>query len=95
MFLAIAQYTIADGNETAVLERVAELEAASRTEPGCLAFDAYLKAGSTRHVVLIERYRSEADFGRHRESEHFARLVLGQIVPLLQHRSVESWVLPD
>ncbi|TXN31964.1 putative quinol monooxygenase [Lacisediminihabitans profunda] len=95
MFLAIAHYTVADGNESAVLALVAELESASRAEPGCLAFDAYLKVGSARRVVLIERYRSEADFALHRETEHFARLVLAQIVPLLEERSVESWELPD
>ncbi|WP_394770723.1 putative quinol monooxygenase [Lacisediminihabitans sp.] len=95
MFLALAQYTIAEGNEADVLALVAELASASRAEPGCLAFDAYLKLGTDRDLVLIERYRSEADFGLHRETEHFARLVLGQIVPLLEKRSVESWVLPD
>lgn len=95
MFLAIAHYTIAEGNEAAVLAQVAELESASRAEPGCVAFDAYVKVGSDRRLVLIERYRSEADFGLHRETEHFARLVLAQIVPLLEQRSVESWVLPD
>jgi quinol monooxygenase YgiN len=95
VYLAIARYTIAEGSERAVLDLVAELEAASRQEPGCLAFDAYLKAGDDRLLVLIERYRSDEDFQRHRETEHFARLVLGRIVPLLEDRSVESWNLPD
>jgi hypothetical protein len=56
MFLTIAHYTIADGNEAAVLALVAELEAASREEPGCLSFDAYLKTGDADSLLLLERY---------------------------------------
>ncbi|HAM25520.1 MAG TPA: antibiotic biosynthesis monooxygenase [Microbacteriaceae bacterium] len=94
MFLVLAHYAIAEGNETVVRDLVNELEVQSRKEPGCLAFDAYLKLGSNRSLVLIERYRSEADFAAHRETEHFARLVLGRIVPLLESRSVETVTLP-
>jgi quinol monooxygenase YgiN len=95
MFLTIAQYTIAAGNEQAVLGLVAELEIASREEPGCLSFDAYLKTGDANSLVLLERYESPAAFEAHRATPHFARLVLGQIVPLLDARAVESFTTPE
>ncbi|MET4704708.1 antibiotic biosynthesis monooxygenase family protein [Frigoribacterium sp. UYMn621] len=93
MFLTIAHYTITAGNERSVLELVSELEAASREEEGCISFDAYLKTGDSQQLVLLERYESAADFETHRASPHFERLVLGQIVPLLAARTVESFTL--
>ena len=95
MFLTIAHYTISAGNERAVLDLVCELETESRTEEGCVAFDAYLKPGDDRELVLLERYETAADFDAHRATPHFERLVLGQIVPLLSSRTVESFTLPE
>jgi quinol monooxygenase YgiN len=95
MFLTIAHYTIADSNEAAVLELVAELENASREEPGCLSFDAYRKTGDPHGLLLLERYVSPAAFESHRASLHFTRLVLEQIVPLLSGRTVESFTVPE
>jgi quinol monooxygenase YgiN len=40
-------------------------------------------------VVLLERYVSREAFAEHRETEHFKRLVLDGIVPLLDDRAVE------
>ncbi|CAN5521742.1 antibiotic biosynthesis monooxygenase [soil metagenome] len=95
MHLTIAHYTIAPGNERAVVDLVSELETASREEPGCLAFDAYVKTGDASDLVLLERYETSAAFESHRATAHFERLVLGQIVPLLSSRTVESFTLPE
>ncbi len=78
-----------------MLDLVAELEIASRAEPGCLAFDAYSKTGDASALVLLERYESAAAFEAHRTTPHFERLVLGQIVPLLRERTVESFTVPE
>jgi quinol monooxygenase YgiN len=95
MFLTIAHYTIADGNEAAVLALVAELEAASREEPGCLSFDAYLKTGDADSLLLLERYVSPAAFEAHRATPHFQALVVDRIAPLLSERRVETFTLPN
>jgi quinol monooxygenase YgiN len=85
----IARYTIAPGNEEAVLALLRELAAAARTEPGNLAFEVAALVGDPRQVVLLERYVSRAAFEDHRTTPHFKRLVLEQIVPLLDSRAVE------
>jgi len=95
MFLTIAHYTIDSGNEQAVLDLVAELEVASREEPGCVSFDAYLKTGTADQLVLLERYESAADFEAHRATRHFERIVIGGILPLLSSRTVESFTVPE
>jgi len=72
--LVLAHYTITAGQEDTVLELVPQLAEASRTEPGCLAFDAYQKVGDRRDVMLIERYVSREAFAAHRDTPHFHEL---------------------
>jgi len=85
----IARYTLAAGNEENVLALLRELAAAARTEPGNLAFDVCAFVWEPRRVVLLERYVSRAAFEDHRATPHFKRLVLDQIIPLLESRVVE------
>jgi quinol monooxygenase YgiN len=90
----IARYTISAGREADVLAMLATLQAAARDEPGNLAFDVYREVDDDRHVVLLERYSSQQAFAAHRETPHFTEIVLGQIVPLLDTRVVESYDVP-
>ncbi len=85
----IARYTIAPGNEEAVLALLRELTSAARTEPGNLAFEVCALVADPRRVVLLERYVSRAAFDDHRTTPHFRTLVLERIVPLLESRAVE------
>ncbi|MBY8888986.1 antibiotic biosynthesis monooxygenase [Streptomyces sp. PTM05] len=87
----IARYTVAEGREPQLLALLPQLAEASRREPGNLAFDVYRELGDPRGVVLLERYASREAFAEHRQSAHFTRLVLEQIVPLLDSRTVELY----
>jgi quinol monooxygenase YgiN len=87
----IARHTIAPGNEEEIRTFYAKLVEAALTEPGCLGFEAYHRADDEREVVLLERYASRAAFDVHRETAHFKELVLGEIVPRLAHRTVETY----
>jgi quinol monooxygenase YgiN len=91
----IARYAIAAGKEDEVLGLLPELVAATRTEPGNLAFTAYRALDDERGVVLLERYASRDAFAAHRETPHFKALVLDRIVPLLDHRVVELYDVTD
>ncbi|MDQ7803480.1 putative quinol monooxygenase [Amycolatopsis sp. A133] len=85
----IARYTIADNAHDDVMALLSELAEASRTEPGTLSFVVYQRPDDPREVVLLERYASREALAAHRETPHFARLVLGEIVPRLESRVVE------
>lgn len=91
----IARYTLAPGNEDAVLALLPELAEASRAEPGNLGFEIYRSVEDERSVVLLERYASKEAFAAHRESAHFKELVLERIVPLLERRVVELYAPAD
>lgn len=87
----IARYTIAAGNEAAVMDLLPTLAEASRGEPGNRYFRIYRQVDDDRAVVLLERYASRAALDAHRATQHFADLVLGRIVPLLTSRVVETY----
>ena len=87
----IARYRISAGNEDEVLALLPELAEASRAEPGNVSFVAYRALGDDRDVVLLERYASREAFAAHRETPHFAELVLGKIIPRLESRVVEMY----
>ena len=87
----IARYTLAPGNEDEVLALLPQLAAASRAEPGNLAYEIHRSVDDPRRVVLLERYADREAFAAHRESAHFQELALGRIVPLLENRTVELY----
>jgi quinol monooxygenase YgiN len=87
----IARYTLAPGNEDAVLALLPRLAEASRAEPGNLGFEIYRSVDDELSVVLLERYASQEAFAAHRASTHFRELVLERIAPLLESRVVELY----
>jgi quinol monooxygenase YgiN len=91
----IAHHTMKEGEEPEVLALLPKLIAASRAEPGNVAFDAYRKLDDPRTYELLERYGSRQAFAAHRESAHFKDLVLGQIAPRLERRVVEEFDAAD
>ena len=91
----IARHTTVDGQRDAVFAVLPKLIAASRKEPGNLAFEAYLNMDDPRSYVLLERYTSRAAFAEHRESPHFKELMLGKILPNLESRVIEQYDVAD
>lgn len=91
----IAHYTISAGREEEVLTLLPGLAAAARAEPGNVSFVAYRQLDDDRNIILLERYASRDAFAAHRETPHFKDLVLGQIVPRLDSRVVESYDVVD
>lgn len=87
----IAKYEIRDGEVPRVTELIRDLVAATRLEPGNIAYDAYRSFEDDRSVVLVERYESAEAFDEHRASEHFQRLAVGSIIPLLVSRKVDTF----
>ncbi|MGA8117377.1 MAG: putative quinol monooxygenase [Actinocatenispora sp.] len=87
----IARYTVSPGNQDRVLDLLSTLTVASRAEPGTVSFTVNRQVDDEHSVVLLERYASRDAFAAHRESAHFTELVLGQIVPLLDSRVVETF----
>lgn len=77
-----------DGDVAAVHDAVRLMVGASRAEPGCLLYEAYVPEDDARAVVFLERYVDEAAVEAHRASPHFTRYVAGVIRPQLTARTV-------
>jgi len=90
-FVCSATWTARTGHEQEVRAALEELVAASRTEPGNLAYHVYGSAGEPRVFRIFELYTDEAAFQAHVGSEHFERLALGRAIPLLESREREFY----
>ncbi len=91
----IARYTVTFGNELEVQSLLTQLAEATRTEPGNLSFATYRQLDDERQLVLLERYASLDAFMAHRATVHYNDLVLGQIVPRLDDRVVETFMVDE
>ncbi|MER5500700.1 MULTISPECIES: putative quinol monooxygenase [unclassified Streptomyces] len=87
-YVVVARYRTKEGEENTVLPLLDAMAAASRQEPGNLAYRVHQGTEDPRAVVLYEEYASEADFTAHCATEHFREIVLGRVVPLLESRDV-------
>ena len=52
-----------------------ENAAASRAEPGMLAFDLLADRDDPTHFALVEKYRDEAAIAAHKATSHYKRWV--------------------
>jgi len=69
-----------------VSQALEPLQTASRTEPGCRLFLVQRDRDVANRFVLYEQYDDEAAYARHQETEHFERIVRGQVIPMLESR---------
>ncbi|WP_016908380.1 putative quinol monooxygenase [Streptomyces xiaopingdaonensis] len=86
--VVVARYRTLESREQEVLELLDRAAAATRTEPGNLAYRVHQGAEDPRTVLLYEEYRTEADLAAHWASEHFRDVVAGRVIPLLESREV-------
>ena len=70
-------------------ECLAKLTAASRGEPGCVAYVPHVVETDPTTVVIYEQYRDDAALEAHRGTEHFERWANQGLYPRMQERSIE------
>ncbi|GAA3475783.1 putative quinol monooxygenase [Streptomyces yanii] len=87
-YVVVARYRTQAGAENTVLSLLDTMAAASRKEPGNLAYQVHQGTEDPQAIVLYEEYASEADFTAHCATPHFQEIVLGEVVPLLESRDV-------
>jgi quinol monooxygenase YgiN len=74
------------GEEERVAEALRHMVPATQAEPGCEHYYAHRSRDDGRDFILYERYRDEAAFQAHQETEHFQRWVVGEAIPRLERR---------
>jgi quinol monooxygenase YgiN len=71
-----------------VLARFAQ---ACRAEPGCLSYEIFCSVEQPERYVSIERYADAEAFAAHRASDHFRRIGLGEVMPLVITHDVQMY----
>ena len=85
-YVLIVRMKAQEGNEERAVQVIAELAAASREEPGCDAYVPCRETEDPRSFAIFESYRDQAAFEAHGQTEHFQRLALGELFPLMESR---------
>lgn len=86
-YQVIARYRPQEGQFERVLQLLAELTEATRAEPGCISFEYFRAVEDPAELVILESFIDANAFAAHRDAEHFGRIGVEQIVPLLASRS--------
>jgi len=89
----IAHYYCRRGEETVLKALLAELAAHTRNEPMNLYYDYFQSPEEPQHFVILEKYTEESGLDVHRATPHFQNIGMRQIIPLLDDRQVESYMV--
>lgn len=91
MFTVIAHYIAKPEHADEVATLLPQLAKLSRTEPGNESYRISRDLDEPAKFIIVEKYGSSDDFAAHRETEHFQSIGIGQIIPLLEDRQVETF----
>lgn len=83
-----AKWRVQEGQLQNVLSLLADVTKESVKEEGNLIYQAHQSTAEANVILLYEGYANEAAVETHRNSDHFQKLVVGKIVPLLSAREV-------
>lgn len=89
MFVVVARYYSREGRDDEVAGVLGRMAPIANAEPGCVLYVVNRSLDDPRRFLLYEQYVDRAAFDAHVETEAVRELVLGQVVPLLEHRERE------
>jgi quinol monooxygenase YgiN len=82
--------TFAPEDRTEIDEILRQLTAASRQEPGCVAYIPHRVQGTPDTVLIYEQYADTAAEAAHRQSAHFSKYAVGGLYQRMLERSRED-----
>lgn len=85
-FVCSATWIAKPGEEETVRSALEQLSPASRSEEGCLYYQAHQNADEPNVFRIFELYVDEDAFKKHGTYPHFEQWALGQAIPALETR---------
>lgn len=76
-------------NRDEIQDALRALTAASRQEPGCVAFVPHTLEGDPNTVIIYEQYRDQAAREAHSAAPHFQKYVVGCLYQRMLERQTE------
>jgi quinol monooxygenase YgiN len=95
MFVIAAHWYAKEGKHDEVASLARQMIPHSLAEPGCRMFAVNQSRDDPRRFLLYEQFVDRAAFDAHTATEPFKAIVLGKIVPLLETRQREIYVLVE
>lgn len=87
MVIVVAQYYGRPSTSAEVREALGRMAAlVHEHEPGCLMFQVGQGLDAPDEWVIYEVYRDRDALQAHRDSAHFASIIVGEVIPLLERR---------
>jgi quinol monooxygenase YgiN len=83
-FVLVVRMKAQAGKEAEVEEAIGRLAEATREEPGCEHYVPCRSQDDPGSFLFYEQYADRAAFEAHGQSEHFQRLAVGRLFPLLE-----------
>lgn len=75
MYRFIITIDLIPGTRDQILARAPQVQAASRAEPGCLAYDFFTCTDDPDRLVFVEGWQDEAAHDFHMEQDHTKRFI--------------------
>jgi len=91
MYVIVAKFHAVEGSADEVARLLTEMAPLANEEPGCGTYIINRSVDDPRQFLLYEEYDDAAAFTAHTETEAFKRIILGQVVPLLDERVRETY----
>ena len=86
--IVIAKWKIKESETSRILKMLPELAEKTRNEKGNLSYAIYQSENDPFELILHEQYVDAAAAETHRQSEHYKRIVVNEIIPHLEVREV-------
>lgn len=94
MIVLVARYKVRPGAGETVLQALQKMSPLVKAnEPGCALYQACRSVNDPDRLMLYEQYLDQQALDAHRETPYFKEIVEGVIVPLLEERQREFYIL--
>lgn len=84
----IVKWKIRESETSGVLKLLPELAEKTKNEKGNLSYIIYQSENNPNELILHERYKDQDAVEIHKNSEHYQRIVVNEIIPHLEIREV-------
>ncbi len=84
----IVKWKLKESEASRILKMLPELAEATRSEKGNTHYAIYQSETNPLELILHEQYVDAAAAEAHKQSEHYKRIVVNEIIPHLEVREV-------
>ncbi len=94
MIILVARYVVKAGKGDTVAAALSKMQPlVQQHEPGCLLYQVCRATDNPDQFLIYEQYANQYAVDAHRQTDHFERLIVQTIIPLLEQREVTSYTL--